>query len=119
MEQIQALEDRWLEVYLAGDVDGFADLLDDDFVYSSERGVFHKTQYVANLASGTIKMDSLKNTEIHSYLHGDTCVSIGVVSMQATFQGKDISGNDRFTRVWRKKGDTYKAIALHANQKQD
>lgn len=119
MEEIQTLEDRWLAVYLAGDVDGFADLLDDDFVYSSERGVFHKAEYVANLASGKIAMSSLENTEIHSYRHGDTCVSIGVVAMQATFDGQDISGNDRFTRVWQKRGDTHKAIALHANQKQD
>jgi ketosteroid isomerase-like protein len=113
--QVQELENRWLDCYLRGDSAGFADLLDEQFVYSSERGVFQKAEYVANLASGVIQMRNLQNVELKIYFHSDTAVSIGIVQMSASFRGEDISGKDRFTRVWQKQGDTYRAIALHAN----
>jgi ketosteroid isomerase-like protein len=49
--------------------------------------------------------------------HGDgLAVSYGVASLQASFRGQDISGDDRFTRVWRRDGKgKWKAVALHAN----
>jgi hypothetical protein len=50
--QVHELENRWLDCYLRGDTAGFADLLDEQFVYSSERSVFYKAEYVANLALG-------------------------------------------------------------------
>jgi hypothetical protein len=115
LAQVQELEHQWLDRYLQGDAAGFADLLDEQFVYSSERGVFHKAEYVANLASGVIQMRDLRNMELKTYFHEDTAVSIGIVQMNASFQGEDISGKDRFTRVWQKWGDTYRAIVLHAN----
>jgi hypothetical protein len=117
--QVQELENQWLDRYLRGDVGGFADLLDEQFVYSSERGVFYKAEYVANLASGVIQMRDLRNVELKTYFHADTAVSIGIVQMNASFQGEDISGRDRFTRGWQKQGDTYRAIALHANSMQN
>jgi hypothetical protein len=117
--QVHELENRWLDCYLRGDNAGFADLLDEQFVYSSERSVFYKAEYVANLASGVIQMRDLRNVELKTYFHADTAVSIGIVQMNAIFQGEDISGRDRFTRVWQKQGDTYRAIALHANSMQN
>jgi hypothetical protein len=52
--QITEREAAWVSAYLAKDADRFAALLDDGFIYSSERGVFHKPEYVANLASGAL-----------------------------------------------------------------
>lgn len=114
-DQIARLEQRWLDCYLSADVPAFAALLDENFVYTSERGVFRKAEYVANLAAGVIEMRGLENIERETIFHGDTAVSIGVVRMDASFQGQDISGQDRFTRVWQRQGDEYKVIALHAN----
>jgi ketosteroid isomerase-like protein len=119
INQIKALEARWITCYLAKDTSGLADLLAEDFMYSSERGVFGKKEYVANLASGVIEMRGLANLENHFFVHGDTVVSIGVSDLDASFQGQDISGQDRFTRVWQKQGPSYQALALHASKKSE
>ena len=114
-KQLAELENRWLEYYLGANVAAFAELLDEQFVYTSERGVFGKAEYVANLAAGVIDMRGLRNVERTTLFHGDTAVSIGVVTMDASFQGQDISGHDRFTRVWQRRENGYQAVALHAN----
>ncbi len=113
--EIRALEDRWIACYLRGDTAGFAALLDDAFVYSSERGVFRKAEYVENLASGRIEMRGLRNTELHVLDHGGAVVAYGTVAMDASFDGRDISGTDRFTRVWTRKEGRWVAVALHAS----
>ena len=117
VEKIRELEERWIEVYLNGDVDGFAGLLTENFVYTSERGVFDKRSYVSNLASGVIEMRGLSNGDHEVRVHGDTAISTGAAALEATFQGTDISGTDRFTRVWVRDDEdgAWRAAALHAN----
>jgi hypothetical protein len=53
---VRAREQEWIDVYLRADADAFAALLADDFVYTSERGVFDKAAYVGNLRTGEIAM---------------------------------------------------------------
>jgi ketosteroid isomerase-like protein len=98
-DALSALEARWNALYLAGDVDGFASLLDDSFRFLSEQGEFEKAAYVSNLASGAIEMRELETVESRTRVFGDVAIVTGRVRMSATFQGRDISGTDRYTRV--------------------
>ena len=54
---VRAREQEWIDVYLRADADAFAALLADDFVYTSERGVFDKAAYVSNLRTGEIEQE--------------------------------------------------------------
>ncbi len=115
-DDVLAAERRWNEIYLAGDVDAFADLLLDDFVYTSERGVFDKTTYVSNLATGVIDMRGLTASEQTVRLHAGTAVVTGTAHLNASLDGQDISGDDRYTRVWLHDGTHWRALAQHASQ---
>lgn len=115
IEEVRNLEAQWIRNYLSVEVDSFASLLDEEFVYSSERGVFRKDQYVANLASGEIEISVFENEEVQIVDHGKTAISYGISVLEAEFQGQDISGRDRFTRIWRNTSSGWKAVALHAN----
>ena len=114
-ERIRELESEWIEAYLATDTDRFAALLHEEFVYSSERGVFRKDEYVANLGSGEIEMRGLENEDVDVIDHGEIAISTGISRLDASFRGEDISGRDRFTRVWKRDESEWKAVALHAN----
>ncbi len=116
IQSIRLLEQRWIEVYLNKDTTGFAALMTDDFIYSSERGVFDKAHYVANLAAGTIQMRAFENTELNIRVHHDTAISTGIATLQASLEGRDISGPERFTRVWIREANGWLAISLHASQ---
>lgn len=117
VEEIGKLEERWIRVYVANDSAAFAELLTDDFVYSSERGVFDKEGYVANLASGEIEMRGMDVSDHELRIYGnDVVISTGTVNLRASYQGQDISGLDLFTRVWVKGPDGWKAAAQHASE---
>ena len=117
---VRACEQQWVDVYLRGDADAFAALMADDFVYTSERGVFGKAAYVDNLRTGEIEMRGFRNGELAVRVYGDTAVSTGVATLDASFRGQDISGPERFTRVWVRDpvsgaDATWRAVALHAS----
>lgn len=119
IEHLREMEAQWNRAYLSGGVEGFSALLDKDFVYSSERGVFRKDACLSNPVSGVIEMRRLENIHSEILLHDDVTVSIGTVLMEASFRREDISGQDRFTRIWISKNSVWKAIAQHANAKVD
>jgi ketosteroid isomerase-like protein len=115
-ETITAAELRWNETYLAKDVRSFAALLDDSFVYLSERGEFAKAAYVANLSSGEIEMRDLATLDSRTRVFGDIAIVTGRVRMSASFRGQDISGEDAYTRIWRRTDSGWSALSQHASQ---
>jgi ketosteroid isomerase-like protein len=115
-DQTMEAERRWNATYLAGDVDGFAELVSESFLYLSERGVFGREEYIANLSSGVIEMRDLKTLASTTRSFGDVVIVTGEARLDASFRGQDISGTDRYTRVWQREADgAMRAISLHAN----
>ena len=114
---VRACERRWVDAYLRRDADAFAALLADDFAYASERGVFDEAAYAGNLRAGDIAMRGFDNRDLAVRVYGDVAVSTGVAVLDASFRGQDISGPERFTRVWARGGDgAWRAVALHASR---
>lgn len=78
----------------------------DDFIYTSARGeVLHKPQYLQNLASGEVHMEGEEYSQLAVRQHEDVAVVTGVVMLQASYRGQNISGANLFTKVWDIKDD--------------
>ena len=115
-QQIRALESAWIDTYLTLDAEGFAALMAETFVYTSAEGeVLTKEAYVDNLASGEIEMRGFENEDLEITVYGDTAVTTGTAILDASYSGQDISGPNRFTRMWVNLDGEWKAVALHAS----
>jgi ketosteroid isomerase-like protein len=115
VRQVLAAERRWNTAYLAKDVEAFAALIAPSFVYTSERGVFDKTTYVGNLASGVVDIRGLRSSDQRVRLYGQTAIVTGLATLQATLNGQDISGRDDYTRVWIRRSGRWLAVTQHAS----
>lgn len=92
LQEFEALERQWADIFVRADAAALNDLLMDDFIYTSARGeVLHKPQYLQNLASGEVQMEGEEYSQIERQ-HEDVAVVTGVVMLQANYQGQDISG---------------------------
>ncbi len=115
-DEVAAAEARWNATYLAGDVEAFGALLAHGFLYLSERGSFEREEYLSNLASGVIEMRGLSTLASRARVFGEVVVVTGEARMDASFQGRDISGTDRYTRVWHRGADgRLRAVSQHAS----
>ncbi len=114
-EQVLDAERRWNATYLAGDVEAFAALIAPDFAYVSERGRFDRPTYVENLRSGVVEIRRLESRDQRVRLYGDVAVVTGLAVLEATLEGRDISGDDDYTRVWVHRDGRWLAVSQHAS----
>jgi uncharacterized protein (TIGR02246 family) len=118
VEEVLAAEARWNAVYLAKDVDAFAALLHPRFAYVSERGRFERDAYVGNLAAGIVDIRAMTTHDQQVRPFGDdVAIVTGVAELEATLEGRDISGTDDYTRVWVRDGQAggWLAASQHAS----
>lgn len=114
-QELKFLEQQWGEIFVRADAAALDQLLMEDFIYTSARGeVLHKPQYLANLASGEVRMTAEDYTNLEVRHYKDVAVVTGVVTLKAEYRGQDISGANLFTKVWVKHEGRWRSLALHA-----
>ena len=110
---IIALERKWVEIYKRNDADRFAELLTDDFIYTSPVGEKVSRQtYLDNLRDGTVKLTSVEPSDEEIRIHGDTAVVTATWTVDEAYRGTPFQGPARITRVWVADGDAWKALAF-------
>lgn len=87
------------------DLAAFDRALHDDWFMVDPRGKrITKKEELDLLRSTDFKPTSIKIEDLHVEVHGDTAVVTGVSNVQASYQGKDISGRYRFTQIYKSGG---------------
>jgi len=111
--QIQALERRWMQAWVEGDLDTCAAVLADDFVLTSARGVLMpKATWLAN--AGTVfRCTSFEWLELIVRPFGDVAVVHGRSRQSASVGDQDWSGEFLVTDVWARRADVWQVVARH------
>ena len=101
-QQIVALEEQWRNALLTCDAASMDRLLSDDYVGISMGGqVNTKSQQLERLRRHEIAMHSIRLTEVKVKLIGrDVAVVTSKASVEGTNEGRNISGQFRYTRVY-------------------
>jgi ketosteroid isomerase-like protein len=85
----------------AMDVETFANLLADDYMSVDFDGKTHnKADRVAEWRAQDFKASSVKVSDHKVRVYGTTAIATGVATVKAQYNGKDISGEYRFTQVF-------------------
>lgn len=111
-QTLKQIEQELLNALLKNDAPVFERYVADAFIFTGpDGGVMNKTENIAALKSGDLKFESSKVDDMKVQLHGNT----GIVTYQATdkgtYKGKDISGKNRWTDVFVKKGGDWQIVA--------
>ena len=113
VEEIVALERKWVEVYKRNDAEQFERLLTTDFIYTSPVGEKVLRQiYLDNLRNGIVKLSSVVPSDEEVRLHADTAVVTATWTVDEAYRGTPFQGPARITRVWIKVDGEWKALAF-------
>jgi ketosteroid isomerase-like protein len=114
---ITDLETQWSAAAKAGDADKFAALYADDLTDIDPQGKLNtKASDIADVKSGKLKFTEITNSEMKVRDYGNTAIATGVSAVKGTYDGKDISGNYRFTDVWNKRGGKWQIVATQVTK---
>lgn len=107
--QLKKLEREWFDAVVKNDGAALSRIFADDFIaINSDGSILAKTEMVAMLKDGKIKLDEIRSDEFKLRLYGTTAI----VNGRSTYvrDGKAL-GSSSHTEVWVKRAGIWKAVS--------
>lgn len=112
-EQIKSIEEERNRAILSGDAATLDRMTADDYTFITLRGELRtKAEIVKGFQSGAFKYESRTISELKVRVYGDTAVVTGRSTQKGEENGKDYSGDYRFTRVYIRDKGHWMTVAL-------
>jgi ketosteroid isomerase-like protein len=111
--EILSLEEARNQAVLHGDATALDRMTSDDYTFITLRGELRtKSDILKGFASGSFHYDSRQISDLKVRVYGDTAVVTGRSVQKGMENGKDYSGDYRFTRVYVKEKGRWLTVAL-------
>jgi ketosteroid isomerase-like protein len=111
-EEIKRVEQERNQAILRSDTAALDRMTSDDYTFINQRGdLLTKAQIQDGFRSGAIKFESRELSNLNVRVYGNTAVVTGRVTQKATENGKDTSGESRFTRTYVKEKGRWVSVA--------
>jgi ketosteroid isomerase-like protein len=108
-EQLRKIEDDWAKAMVSRNVDTIRRFEAPEYVYITPDGKIRDRQEdLASLRHSAFTDVSFSDMQVRVY--GDTAIVSGVGHLQGTDNGKDVSGDYRFTDVFAKQDGRWQAV---------
>jgi FKBP-type peptidyl-prolyl cis-trans isomerase FkpA len=109
-QSLKDLELQWNEAFKNRDRAAIDRILDDQFIFTDDDGqVSNKTQYVDSVMR--IRVESYKLEDLTVRVYGDTGVVAGRWTGKLTVDGKDASGEFRYTDTFVRRPGGWRVVA--------
>ena len=116
-EEIRALENARNQAILRGDAATLERMTSDDYTFITLRGEMRtKAEIVKGFSAGTFKYDSREISDLNIRVFRDAAVVTGRALQHGAENGKDYSGDYRFTRMYVKQGGRWLTVALQTTR---
>ena len=111
-EEVTRLNLRWMESYVGRDTAFLEQYLADDYVSTFPDGtVLDKQGEIESLKSGDIALTEMTPSEMNVRTYDGAAVITGRSTIKANVKGEKVSGEYRFTDVWIKQDNHWRAVA--------
>jgi len=112
-DEIKTLEEMRNQAVLHGDVAALDRMTSDDYTFITLRGEMRtKSEILKGFASGSFHYESREVSDLKVRVYGGTAIVTGRSVQKGMENGKDYSGDYRFTRVYVKQKGRWVTVAL-------
>jgi len=116
-QAIQKLEQQWGDALVKKDQAMIDRIVAGEWeLTDSEGNLLSKAKVDADVKSGTATFESFHLDDLKVRVFGDTAIAYGVETEKSKYQGKDSSGQYRFTDVFIKRDGRWQAISTHMSR---
>jgi len=118
-DSVRALESQRAQALLQADTVALSRLVADDFVEISRLGTLRtKADNMHEIASGVLKLTSVRYDSLSVRIYGDVAVLQGIADNTGTFRDFPFSGKIRYTRVFVRRDGRWRAVAMQQTSMQ-
>jgi ketosteroid isomerase-like protein len=117
VKEVLEMKRQYDEALLRGDSAWFERAFAEDYLLIlGDASTVTKAQIVKGLASKEVTWQAANGRDMQVRLYGDIAIVTGRFSGKLREKGKSISTDERFTSVWIKNGDRWKAVSEHVSE---
>src|SRR5881397_468433 len=112
-DSVRAVELSRAQVLLRADTAALSRLVADEFIEISRLGQLRsKADNLRDIASGELKLTSVKYDSLTVRIYGDVAVLRGIADNTGMFRGFPFSGKIRYTRIFVRRDGRWQAVAM-------
>jgi ketosteroid isomerase-like protein len=110
-QAIQKVEQEWAAALVKGDLAMIDHIEAQDWTLADPEGnLIARSTTDADIKSGKMKFESVHADEFKVRVFGDSAIAFGLVTEKSKYDGKDTSGQFRFTDVFVKRDGRWQAV---------
>lgn len=114
-QELMRLENELPGMILRGDAAAVERITADDFIgYDPSGREITKADVLARMQATDVNMESLRHEQVRVRVFGDAAVATAVSMVSARYQGKEVGGRFRYTRVWIKRHGRWVYVAAQS-----
>ena len=118
--EIRALEAANNEAIFHGDVAAVENMTSEDYTFITPRGMLlTRAQMLKGVANGAFGNEYRELYDLNIRVYGNAAVVTGRTRLTRQEGGKDYSDAYRFTRVYVRQKDSWRAVALQASREDE
>src|SRR5690349_9145861 len=111
---LRQLDQERIQAQIGADAMALDRLYAEDFVGIGPSGTVRtKAQVIADFTSGSLRFQSITTDGVQWRVYGDTAVETGSSTMNGQDGDKVVPRDNRFTRVWVRRGGRWQLVANH------
>jgi ketosteroid isomerase-like protein len=111
---LRQMNDDWLKALVRADGTILDQIMADDFFFAYPIEGDDKSQFISDVISGVIKVESVVRENISVRVWGDTAVLTGKDSARWWYQGHDFSGHYKVINVYARRNREWQLVSVQA-----
>jgi len=113
-QQIRQLNDEWVKAIVRADAEALDRIMADDFYFTYPLEGDDKTQFIADVTSGDLKIKHIAREQLNVRVFGTTAVLTARDSATWLYHGRELSGQYKILSVYAERNERWQLCAIQA-----
>ncbi len=113
-QHVRQLNDDWVKAIMRGDGETLNRIMADDFFFTYPLEGDDKTQFIADVTSGDLKIEHITRETVSVRIFGSTAVLTARDSATWLYHGRELSGQYKIIKVFAERNGLWQLCAVQA-----
>lgn len=116
---VRRVDGQWRDALLRRDLKALEKILADEYVSTNSKGeVQNKARELAGLKAAVLRFVSFDTDEVKVHVYGDSAIVTGRESLSIFYEGREVGGQFRYTRVYIRRQRRWLLAASHTSKEE-
>ena len=113
-QELRQMNDDWVKALVRADRVTLDRIMADDFCFAYPMEGDDKAQFIGDVVSGDVRVESLTRENVSVRIWGETAVLTGKDSASWSYKGRDFSGHYKIVHVYSRRNNRWQLVSVQA-----